>query len=99
MSVQAPNSNVNSSAKSAAASSWRRWIFPAFAFGPLLVAVAAGFWDQHDRMKRLDHIKAELDQLESRVKAVQRAVDERQKQGGEKQPGPKKVTPAASGQK
>jgi hypothetical protein len=45
-------------------------------------------WERDERTKRIDHLEFEIKQLE-------KAVDERQKHGGEKHPAPAKAKPGA----
>jgi hypothetical protein len=69
-----------------------------------LVAVCAGFllskWDRdNDRMKQIGLFNVEQKQLEIRLQRLEKAVDERQKRGGEKQSQPAKAKPDEAGNK
>ena len=47
----------------------------------LVTMLLALQWDRNDRTKQLERLEGQLEQLQSRVNAVQRALDERQKRG------------------
>lgn len=67
---------------------WVNFWVPLLTTLPLLVVLTAVAWDHDSQMKRLKHMENEVEQIQSRVDAVQRAVDERQIKTREKRPAP-----------
>jgi hypothetical protein len=93
MSTQTPNSSAKSRISR---QQWLSFLFPFIIMGPVLLSFWAGRWDHANQTQRLEGLQGELNELQSRLEAVQRANDERQKQVRDKQPAPEKTKPAAT---
>jgi|ERR1700722_2567618 Tfp pilus assembly protein PilN len=90
MSVQSAPSPAKSKIRR---QSWVIGVLPYIAIAVVLLELVAFKWDRDDRTKQFDRLESDLQQLESRINAVQQAVDERQKQLPEKDRAPEKAKP------
>jgi Tfp pilus assembly protein PilN len=73
--------------------SWLTGVLPLIILAVFVAEMVALKWDRDDRTKQLDRLESEMKQLESRINAADRAVEERQRQASEKDRAPEKAKP------